>query len=486
MSSDRRMGALATDLASEHCRHVVLDFDQTLFLDNSTERYLDALRPRLLAFLVVTCCDWLLQCLAWFGALHYNHQRDFVRVMACTALMPWNFWLWRRRAQRLVVTSMNYPLLEALPPGREVIVLSYGFQHIIQPLLQAAGLTEAQMVCSRTGLPPVNLRSRGKCAALAGVLPPQAWEDTVFVTDSEDDAEVIEAIPRSYVVQWGASPVPAFTGWYLPLRYTVEAKYPDSRYFTYQIVLEDLAVLWLAYAFSWNAVFAVWWLFLSLYTIYEIGHYDNDHLATAYETRPRVSEKAKRHVPLPGARPWLWAVLFALIGIAFARPEYSRLFWAMKWLFLVDLACWLALLGGLFVVFRAFNCRPPEKRLFLFPVLHAFKTFTFVMFLPLKVVGALLLAAQVISISCNYVVYRRGGDTARFNRQAVRLALFLVLAGVVALFMPAQVLGAGRVRWLLILVWGGIRSVEQAQHKNILRIIGEHGKEIVQYVQRKR
>ena len=55
MNTDAGTETCIADLADESGTPVVLDFDQTLFLDNSTERFLDALRPRMLAFLVVAC-----------------------------------------------------------------------------------------------------------------------------------------------------------------------------------------------------------------------------------------------------------------------------------------------------------------------------------------------------------------------------------------------------------------------------------------------
>ena len=473
MNPDKRAGALAADLASGRYAHVVLDFDHTLFLDNSTDRFLDAMRPRLLAFLLVACTDWLLRALAWFGAVRYNAQRDFVRVLACSVLMPWNLLLWRRQAARLAGVSMNRALLGALGPEQNVIVLSYGFGHVIRPLLNAAGLEKAVLIASSVFPPMKNLRTGGKPDALEQVLPRDAWDRALFVTDSEEDAPIYEAIPRSYLVQWRTQAPPAFTGYYLPFRYTVEAKYPDSRYFTRQIVLEDFALLLLAYAFSWQYAGALACLFVSLYAIYEIGYYDNDHVAPAYEEKPVVSEAAKRYPAFPRIRPWLWAAGMAALGVGLARPEYLLHPWNLKWAFALEYGCWMALLAGVYLVFRTFNRRPPHKRLLLFPMLHVLKTFSFAMLVPLTILGALLLAGQVLSISMNYFIYRHGGDWQRFNRQAARMAVFLPPAALVWLALPAGSLGAGPARWTLILAWGAMRSLEQARRKNILRIAAE-------------
>lgn len=471
MNTDAGRETCIADMAAESSTPVVLDFDQTLFLDNSTERFFDALRPRLLAFFVVACSDWLMQFFAWLGAVKYDNVRDFARVLACTVFLPWNHFLWPGAARQLAASAMNRALLDSLPPERPVIVLSYGFRHVIAPLLQAAGLARATLICS-DALPPFNnLHASGKLKALEAVLPLTEWDKALFITDSEDDAEVMAALPRSRMMKWCPRPAPAFEGLYVPLRYTVEGKYPGCRYFTSQIVLEDLLLLWLAYAFSLNFMAALGWLFLSLYTIYEIGYHENDHVAPAYEDKPVVSEAAARFPTLPRVQPWIWALLFAVAGILSARPEYALHPWNMKWAFLIDLSCWTVLLAGLRIVFGAFNRRPPAKRLALFPLLHLFKTFSFVTLIPLTALGAVLLAAQVISISTNYFIYRLGGRWQRFRRQGFRLIVLVIGAGLVWLIVPTAMMASSPVRRTLILTWCFIRLLEEAKHKNILRLV---------------
>lgn len=466
--SDR--DALFAGLSSGRYRHAVVDFDHTLFLDNSTERYLDTLRPRILAFLIAECCDVLLLVLSRLGICGFNDRRDAFRVMMCTLLMPWGILLWRRAAPALARERMNHDLAAALPTETPLIVLSYGFRHIIQPLLDAAGLTPAALVCSRLH-PGENLRRSGKVAALAKVLPRHEWDAAVFVTDSDDDAPVIAAIPASYVVQWEPAGDPAFHGLYVPLRYTTQGKYAGSRYFLYQIVLEDFALLLLAYAFAGHYAAALGFLLLSLYTIYETGHYDNDHTAAARERTPRVSPDAQRFPPLPRVQPWLWATAFALAGSLCFRLPGALPGRVLAVQVAGDVFLWLAVLTLLHGVFWVFNRLQPMHRVAVFPVLHLFKTFPFALFVPLTTLGALLLAAQVVSLTANYAVYRVTGSHERFNRQAWRMAVFLLLA--VGWYSVNQdaIAGAGPLRWTLILVWGAVRSVEHARRMNIVRII---------------
>jgi hypothetical protein len=461
---------LFADLSSGRRGRVVVDFDHTLFLDNSTERYLDALRPRALAFLIVECCDFLLLVLAKLGLCAYNERRDFARVVMCTVLMPWSIVLWRRAAPSLARGRMNRDLMAALPTDQPVIVLSYGFRHIIRPLLDAAGLSEALLVCSQLW-PAQNLRRTGKVAALTAHLPESDRQEALFVTDSDDDAPVIAAIPRSHVVEWESPAEPAFSGLYVPLRYTTQCKYAGSRYFLNQIVLEDFALLLLAYAFSWHYAATLGFLLLSLYTIYEIGHYENDHKAIRLEKEPKISECAERFPALPKVEPWLWALAFALAGLTCFRLPGALPPRVLAVHLAGDLFLWLLVLVGLYGAFWAFNRLRPKQRVALFPILHLFKTFSFVLYVPLTGLGALLLAAQVISISANYALYRFTGDFSRFNRQAWRMGFFLLLAAACYSVKPVAVAGAGLWRWSLILIWGAVRSLEHARRMNILRIV---------------
>lgn len=473
MNDEITQQTIAAELASGRFPTIVVDFDHTLFLDNSTERFLDAVRPRLLAYLVVSFSDWILQVLAWFGWIRFDHYRDYVRVLLCIICMPWSLWLWRRAAQHHARTLMNHALLSQLRPEHKIIILSYGFHPIIHPLLYAAGLNNYTLVCSKFYPWGSNLRVAGKLNALEKVLPRSAWDQTVFITDSQDDTEIIKAIPHSYLVQWCPLGTPAFQGWYVPFRYTLEGKYPNSRYFTYQIVLEDLALLWMAYAFSFYYMAALTLLFFSLYCIYERGYYDNDHVAPTYESEPVISEQSRSFLSFPKVKPWLWAACFALVGIFLARPEYTAHLWRLKWAFLLDFTCWGLLLGIVFFVFWVFNRRPPQQRIFIFPLLHVFKTFSFAMMIPLTMVGALLLTAQVLSISRNYFIYRRGGDWRSQNRHAWRLGIFLLLVFGLWLVAPRSTLDTRVVRWAIILLWSIVRSLEQAYRKNIVRLILE-------------
>jgi len=131
------------------------------------------------------------------------------------------------------------------------------------------------------------------------------------------------------------------------------------------------------------------------------------------------------------------------------------------------------ILVSVYSAFYVFNRIGPRKRIPVFPLLHILKTFSFVVILPLTLIGILLLAAQVLSISTNYLIYRLGGKLEKFNRQLWRMLFFLVCCIAVYIVVTPTLSTNDYIRFALIIVWGALRTVEAAYHKNILRIIGE-------------
>src|SRR5687767_892470 len=95
-ASEASADSVCRALAAQRPRIVVLDFDNTLLLDNSSERFLDNIRPKVPAFLVAALADLLLQALALLRRRDYNVWRDWHRVWVCVHLIPWSMSQWRR------------------------------------------------------------------------------------------------------------------------------------------------------------------------------------------------------------------------------------------------------------------------------------------------------------------------------------------------------------------------------------------------------
>lgn len=488
--------AAALEAVSTCEEDLILDFDNTLILQNSTERWLDALRPKTLAFLICLVCDFVVGFAARRRWCKAERWRDPLRVAVTTALFPWNYVWWRATAKRRMGRYLNGALAEAAGKtrARQVTIVTFGFEHVIAPLLAGAPI-KATLIASGAFSPARNLRKRGKVAALLEAIGPERLKSALFVTDSRDDQEVIDHAGRSALVQWGPYPSPAFARTYFPMRYAVQGKYAGRNYFKTQILQEDLAIWLLAYAWSPLTLPILLLTFLAMYSAYEIGYWENDHVAAKNEARPTLSKTAAKFGGYPIWHGLVWMAVLSMLAIGGVSilKEHLVASWSGPSPMLAG-SMWLALLVVLLVTFRLFNRLPITRRPYVFPVLHFIKNFAGAFFLPLQPLGALLLASQVGSQMMVYIAHRSGGSGAAFNRQSQRALLFGVLAGACLLTLPMEtfhaflgptapkaqsllhtpVLGwCYGLQFTLILLWMAFRIVQRAYGRGIVAIMSQ-------------
>lgn len=443
--------------------HVVLDFDHTLYLENSTEQFLDAARPRTMAFLLAHLSDIFIQFAAGQGWCRAERWRDFSRVSFITVFMPWCWLWWRFTAAGRFRKRGNMPLIDAVAAGkpREVTIISFGVRHVIEPMLKALPFKVRLLSCELRPR-PLNLRKCGKVAPLREYLPPGRIQEGVYVTDSPEDHEVVAYLPDSYLIQWEPYPPKAFHNLYLPMRYAVQGKYTRRKYFWNQILKEDFLLLLLAFSYTPLSVLALALLFLSFYSVYELGYWDNDHFASKREKKPSLSRESASFSGYPiRLRAWCWAAASGTLALGLVH--YSGLDGEIWWR---DALQWTAVLLGTFVVFRAFNSASTYRRVYVFPFLHALKNFAYAAILPVTALGALLLTAQVFCQTATYLIYRHGGQVPQFNRQTFRLLFFFVL-----LIPGSLLLGSIEFflspRFAIILIWMTMRIVERAYGRTL-------------------
>ena len=113
---------------------MILDFDHTLLLSNSTEEYLESLRPRWLAALLLTALDFVQPWRVLGGVNTAFVYADHVRVVLATLLFPWAALAWRARALHTARRLMNHDLFAAIEE-RPFVVASYGYGFLLRPLL---------------------------------------------------------------------------------------------------------------------------------------------------------------------------------------------------------------------------------------------------------------------------------------------------------------------------------------------------------------
>src|ERR1700694_1406436 len=139
-SSKARRHATEPEAALEAVVHhdgpLLLDLDETAYLRNSTEDFLDTASPGLPALLLLRLLD-AIRPWRWTGG---EATRDLWRVRLVGALIPWIWILWRRRVKSLAAEFANRPLLDAVARrSGPTIFLSAGFPPIVTPLVAALG-----------------------------------------------------------------------------------------------------------------------------------------------------------------------------------------------------------------------------------------------------------------------------------------------------------------------------------------------------------
>ena len=104
-----------------HGGPVLLDLDETLYLRNSTEDFIDSARPRLPALLLMRMLD-AVKPWRWTGG---ETTRDVWRVRLIATCFPWTVKRWKNQVTGLAKNFTNLRLMEALKtPGTTPIWLA--------------------------------------------------------------------------------------------------------------------------------------------------------------------------------------------------------------------------------------------------------------------------------------------------------------------------------------------------------------------------
>ena len=185
---------------------IILDFDETLLLRNSTAEYINSLRPRLIGFILIAVLKiirpwvWLPQ--PWHG----NKVKDWFLVVVPTILLPWTWWLWQKRASELAANYGNSELITAVNNNLHspIIVASLGFNFIIHPILKHLPIRYTRLVGCRFWQGAKD-RGKGKLLMMQEVLEESAIKAAIVVTDSEDDLPLLEIVARPCFVVWSSA-----------------------------------------------------------------------------------------------------------------------------------------------------------------------------------------------------------------------------------------------------------------------------------------
>ena len=475
---------------------IILDFDETLFLRNSTEEYLDSIYPRPLgaAYLVAAKAirpwRWLPARLA-----ADDISMDWMLVVFATLLFPWTLVVWQVRAKRLAQDYWNQPLVEAIAqnPNAQVIIATLGFSWIVRPLLRHLPIqlsqTGGRNVISCSFWRGPSERAKGKLDRVAEAIGKCALANSIVITDSDKDAPLLSAAKTPCLFKWPEAVfVPAMSDVYVPLFYSEKVKNPGRSHIIKRVIMGHWMFLVIAFSFLsdhflLNAA-GLLLLTLSYWCIYEIGYWENDVVGEKYESKPILSENYRRYknrLKLDTIAPWLWAIGLATPAMTLleasnldgsswkamvtAMPDWATL--------LFDSAIWISFLIAVRVTFWIYNRFDEESRIWIYPFLQTQKLFGFAMLVSTNAVGAVLLLSLAVSRWLHYTIYRCGGDRNRFPLNLCCLVLYVIgfSAATLSSLEPAVLLTwqAG-VGFLYCLMRGikGFRSV-----RNPIRLVAK-------------
>lgn len=212
-----RLNAIAAISDATSNNPIILDFDETLLLRNSTAEYINSLRPRLIGFLLIMFLR-IIKPWVWLPQpLGDDKTRDWFLVIVPTILLPWNLLLWQQRAKTLAEDYRNSELISAVECNdrASIIVASLGFNFIIAPILQHIPMRCDLLVSCRFWRGAGD-RNKGKLLMMQEVLSESEIKSAVLVTDSEDDMPLLQVVEQPCFVLWSlAKYVPPFQDYWL-------------------------------------------------------------------------------------------------------------------------------------------------------------------------------------------------------------------------------------------------------------------------------
>lgn len=442
---------------------MLLDLDETLYLRNSTEDFIDTARPRTLALLLLRLLD-ALRPWRWTGGAV---TRDDWRVRLISSCFPATVTRWRREVSVLAARHGNAALLQALGvPGPSLapgaVIATAGFLPIVAPLVAALGLPDARIVAARIW--HFADRRDGKLRLAQQALGDEAVRQSLVLTDSAQDRELLDHCARPLRVIWpGARFHAALGNVYLPGQYLSCVKRPGERYIVRAILQEDYA-FWLLASLALAErpllhALGLLALLVSFWAIYERGYVDNDRMAARHEAEPKLS-RAFHAAPVatPLLAPWLWASGCGLAAIVLLQGVWPA---SDGWpALLAQAGSWLAVLAATQATFSFYNRCDKATRVWLFVLLQFARAAAFVALVPIVPIGAMALAAHVLARWVPYHVYRLAGrDWPGTPVQLVRLMFFIVLALLLAVANGPEVLASPTAAALL--GWNLLRARQE-------------------------
>lgn len=427
---------------------IIVDFDETLFLRNSTSEYLNSLQPRLVASILTKTISFLKP---WklFNKFHEDAKsRDWFLVFIATILMPWNLFFWQKIARNLAIKHSNYELAKELNQNTNanIIVATLGFKFIINPILKNMPVNYNQLIGCRfwQGLTD---RHQGKLLMVKKSLNDSQIAASVLITDSLDDLPLLKQVAQPLLILWNKAQYNSpMSDVYFPMMYIHKVKRVGEEYIQKAILLDDLPLILLT--FSWLSPqpflhgLGISFLLISFWCIYEFGYYENDLVAEKYESNPVLSDTYhKSLVTMNWWQPWIWALSLGGAGVFFVVGSGLVTIFDGSYLInnpekvafssLIPFAAWTGFLLLSRLCFWIYNYLNKQTRIWFYFVLQVCRYCGYLVVMGTNLAGISLLLAQVLARSISYIVYRyTGGIKAnwpKLQEKFLRFLLFVLL-----------------------------------------------------------
>jgi hypothetical protein len=451
---------------------LIVDFDHTLLLSNSTEEYLHSIRPRWLAGLVLTLLGFLKP---WRILSSKNGDflyRDHFRVLILTFLFPWVVLTWKRRAASIGAEFKNETLINILPANENqtMVLASNGYAFIIKPMLETIPIKFSHVLGAKF-LTGYRVRKEGKLSLIQNEVGAETLKESIFITDSRDDAPVLNEVRYPVLFEWpGDKRFTALGDVYCPFVYTEKAKWPGRRPVLKNFFLDDVPALLLSITFvtgfSFWSIAATLMFFTAFIAVYELGYRENDFKAAQNEQNPNLSENLEEHQNYPmGVQAWVWSICLSLSGLIFlniARLQPQEAIFTASALSLntETLVTWMSFLVLVRTVFWAHNSVPVHWRIYTHGPLQFLRLFGYVLVMPTNMIGAGFLGAIAMSRWMIYSLYRYQGDKKNFPDKVIRLMIFLFFIVAVMLTEKDSTVLSSLQVWLVVL-WCLVRGGHQ-------------------------
>lgn len=293
------------------------------------------------------------------------------------------------------------------------------------------------------------------------------FQDDISFSSVENRPFLVISLLEKYIPSIS---IPRLNDVYLPFFYLEKVKRTGENYTLRVIFWDDLPVLLLAFSWQANHIFlhsvSILFLLVSFWCIYELGYYENDCVAEKYEEKPKLSitYHVYKHI-METYYPWLWSLLFGLIGVALlVKAQGVSLLFSTSLIeanpvsligFLLPLLCWISFLVSLRFCFWAYNHLNKHTRTWVYLLLQSFRYYGFLAVTSTNPIGTSLLSSHILCRSILYVVYRyAGGNENNWPKQVpeklLRWLIFMFLLSAIAFGSQSLELWKSWQTWAII------------------------------------